>query len=195
MASVNEPCSGCGSLGPHAFLGESAAPSEPADGSRRKEGPAHGYAGRPQSAIRPEQHSPPPADDVPAEAKRPAGRPHDDDDSRFPAGMRSRSPILDHIRDLDNVQGEPKKRTGKSRPAEYEERAEHRSSYSYSDDKSTEQEQPQPDSNGGIGTTIISVVLVIVLVIAAIYIINNFDEITKWLASPTVPEVFKPLEE
>jgi hypothetical protein len=44
-------------------------------------------------------------------------------------------------------------------------------------------------------STVISIILVIVLLIAAIYVINNFEEITTWLASPTVPEFFQPSAE
>jgi hypothetical protein len=109
--------------------------------------------------------------------------------------MRSHSPILDHIRDLDNVQTPAKKRVEKERPHDYEERDEQKSSYSDSSDEDSEQERPGPAGNGGIVSIIVSVVLVLALVIAAIYVINNFDEISKWLASPTIPEVFKPSAE
>lgn len=201
MPSATGLCSDCGSLGPHAFTGNTAAPVEPADmpkTARRRESYTPEFVERPQPAPRPERYSPPPPpspDDVPAEPRHSFGRAHEDEDSRFPAGMRSHSPILDHIRDLDNVQTPAKKRVEKERPHDYEERDEQKSSYSDSSDEDSEQERPGPAGNGGIVSIIVSVVLVLALVIAAIYVINNFDEISKWLASPTIPEVFKPSAE
>jgi hypothetical protein len=198
MPSANGLCPDCGSLGPHLFTGNTAAPVEPSDmpkTARHRESYTPEFVERPQPAPRPERYVSPPPEDIPPEPRHTSGRMHDDDDSRFPVGMRSHSPILDHIRDLDNVQTTSKKRVEKDRPRDYGEREEERSNYSYSGDEEKEKEQPEPASNGGIVSIIVSVVLVLALVIAAIYVINNYDEISKWLASPTIPEVFKPSAE
>jgi len=37
-----------------------------------------------------------------------------------------------------------------------------------------------------------SAILVILLIIAAIYVANNYDELTKWLAKPTLPQFLTP---
>jgi hypothetical protein len=198
MPSANGLCSDCGSLGPHIFTGNTAAPVEPSDmprGARHRESYTPEFVERPQPASRPERYVAPPPEDIPPEPRHASGRMHDDDDSRFPVGMRSHSPILDHIRDLDNVQTTSKKHTEKERPRDYGERDEEQSNYSYSGDEDREQEQPEPAGNGGIVSIIASVVLMLALVIAAIYVINNYDEISRWLASPTVPEIFKPSAE
>jgi hypothetical protein len=198
MSFATEKCADCGSLGPHAFMGKSGSVAESIDiprGPRHKESYTPEFVEHPQAAPRPERYVAPPAEDVPAEPRYSAGRMHDDDDSRFPAGMRSHSPILDHIRNLDEEHKETKKRPEKDRASDYEERDERESSFSYGGNGEGEQEQPQPASSSNTVSIIISVVLVLALVITAVYIINNFDEVTKWLASPTVPEVFKPSAE
>ena len=200
----NEKCPDCGSLGPHNFMGRSAPIAESTDiprPSRHRESYTPEYEERPQPPARQERYSAPPVDDIPAEARHSGGRAFEEDDSRFPAGMRSHSPILDHIRNLDGEQKETKKKAAKEKPREYEDRyeepEERRPAYSYDGDEETEKakEQPKPSGNGGLVSTIISIILVLALVIAAIYVINNYDEITKWLASPTVPEVFRPSAE
>lgn len=200
MSYANESCPDCGSLGPHVFMGKSSAPAESDDiprSTRHRESYTPEYVERPHPAARPERYSIPPEDDVPVEPRHSTGIMNDNDDSRFPAGMRSHSPILDHIRNIDGEQKETKKRTEQARPHYHEGRIEHRSSYSDNDDAEEEhkKENKHESSNSGIVSTIISIVLVLALVIAAVYVINNYEEITKWLASPTVPEVFKPSAE
>lgn len=195
----NEKCPDCGSLGPHNFTGKSAAIAESTDiprPSRHRDSYTPEFLDRPQPAARPEKYSAPPVDDTPTEPRHSGGRAFEEDDSMFPAGMRSHSPILDHIRNLEGEEKETRKKAHREESREHREREEE-TAYSYTSDEDEEKlkEQPKPSGNGGIASTIISIVLVLALVIAALYVINNFEEITKWLASPTVPEVFKPSAE
>jgi peroxiredoxin len=54
------------------------------------------------------------------------------------------------------------------------------------------EQQPAGVNTRSLVTTAISIILIVSLIIGFIYIYNNFDEITRWLASPTVPEVIRP---
>lgn len=195
----NEKCPDCGSLGPHNFTGRSVAAVESADVPkplRHREAYIPELIDRPPAA-RPEKYSAPPEDNTPVEPRHSGGRAFEEDDSRFPAGMRSHSPILDHIRHLEGESKESKKKAPREKSREYEEQDEERPVYLSDrfEDEEKEKEQPRPSGNGGIASTIISIVLVLALVIAALYVINNFEEITRWLASPTVPEFLKPSAE
>ena len=131
--------------------------------------------------------------DVASESSpRMRGSSSDDDDIRFPAGMRSRSPILDHIEDMGDDYEEKKSRKHREQDSDsdYEDSSEETVDDEYVDEEQDE-EEPQ---KSGVGTTaiVVSVILVLLLIAAAVYVINNFDALTIWLASPTVPEIFKP---
>lgn len=196
--SPNEKCPDCGSLGPHNFMGRNAARAESTDiprPSRHRDGYTPKLVDHPQPAARPEKYSALPVDGTPAEPRRSGGRAFEEDDSRFPAGMRSHSPILDHIRNLEGEGQETRKKSPREESLKYREIDEVKPAYPYDSDEDEEKEQPKPSNNGGITSTIISIVLVLALVIAALYVINNFEEITQWLASPTVPEFLKPSPE
>ncbi len=198
ICSPYEKCPDCGSLGPHNFTGRNAAIAGSADIprlSRHKDGYAAELVDRPQPAARPEKYSAPPVDNTPAEPWRSGGRAFEEDDSRFPAGMRSHSPILDHIRNLEGEGQETRKKSPREESLKYREIDEVKPAYPYDSDEDKEKMQLKPSNNGGITSTIISIVLVLALVIAALYVINNFEEITQWLASPTVPEFLKPSSE
>jgi len=196
MSSINQQCSECGSLGPHLFSGKTGDSAEPSHGNQ--------FAARKDSypAERVERREPPArfeglgggeAADIDSEASpRMRGSGGDDDDIRFPAGMRSRSPILDHIEDMgdDYDEKESRKRREKDRDSDYEDVSEETVDDEYVDE---EQDEGGPKKSGG-GTTaiIVSIILVLLLIAAAVYVIFNFDTLTTWLASPTVPETLKP---
>ena len=196
MSYANKQCPDCGSLGPHAFAGKGLPVAESADipePIRHRESHAPEYVDSREHATSPDL--PPPAEDhISAMPPHSGGRAFEEEDSSFPAGMRSHSPMLDHIRVLDSDQTDTKRHTDKSTLRRHMEQAEQHPVYHYDidEDEAGEKEQPQPSDNGRIVSTIISVVLVLALLIATIYVINNFEEITKWLASPTVPEYTQP---
>jgi len=199
ISSKFTKCVDCGSLGPHTYSTPAAEPTEighgPQSPQRRDSSPAD-RGDRQAPAARSERYSEP--IDMPAEpSARSAGR-HDADDSRFPAGMRHRSPILDHIDDMDSGEKkEPKKRQKKEREQdeEYDLNEKPASNKHYKDfleeDEDGEQ-QPAGVDTRSLVTTSVSVILIVCLILGAFYVYNNFDEITKWLASPTIPEVIRP---
>ncbi len=196
MAYANERCPDCGSLGPHSFMGKGVPVAESTDipePARHRESHASEYVDRREPAVSPDL-IPPAEDHISDRMPHSGGRAFEENDSSFPAGMRSHSPMLDHIRILDSDQIETKKHPGKSAQSRHLEEEERHPAYPYDNDEGTagEKEQAQPPDNGRIVSTIISVVLVLALLIATIYVINNFEEITKWLASPTVPEYTQP---
>jgi hypothetical protein len=119
---------------------------------------------------------------------------HDsEDDSRFPVGMRPRSPILDYVEDMDASENkEPKRRYKREDDRDSEDESDDNDRYLSDDDD--QREKPAPEKPNNTLTIVISIILVLLLIIAAIYVINNYEELTKWLASPTVPEIFKPSE-
>ena len=122
ISSKFTKCIDCGSLGPHTYVTSAAGPTEigrgPQSPQRRDSSPA-GRGERQSPATRGERYSEPM--DIPAEPPSRSAGQHDADDSRFPAGMRHRSPILDHIEDMDSgEQKEPKKRQRKEREQDEE---------------------------------------------------------------------------
>ena len=119
---------------------------------------------------------------------------HDsEDDSKFPIGMRPRSPILDYVEDMDESgDKEPKRRYKREDDRDSEDESDDDDRYLPYDDG--ERVKPAPEKPNNTMTIIVSIILVLLLIIAAIYVINNYDELSKWLASPTVPEIFKPSE-
>jgi peroxiredoxin len=132
-----------------------------------------------------------------APPSRSGGR-HDADDSRFPAGMRHRSPILDHIEDMDSgEQKEPNKRQRKEREQDeeddFDEKPAAKKHYKdFLDEDEVAEQQPSGVNTRSLVTTAVSIILIVSLIAGAFYIYNNFDDITRWLASPTIPEVFRP---
>lgn len=202
MSHATGACPNCGSLGPHSFIGKNAAVN-----STGGTGPArHGknsyseYAGRPHVAERPAEY--PPAahaeDNLPGDYSHIGPHVHEEADYRFPAGMRSHSPLLDLIRSLDDAQKSGGK-TGKDSRRGYVEDDEREinvhpcdNDYVADEEKEKDREQPRREGNSSTLSTIISIVLVLAMVILIIYVINNYEELTRWLASPTVPEVLKP---
>ncbi len=180
MPSINQKCDACGSLGPHDFVNrtESAAGASagPAAGRRESFTPsAGGFVDAGPVDI---------ADEAPSRMRGS----REDDEDKFPAGIRRRSPMLDHIEDMDRLE-EKEYKKGKRRDEDEDFEAEYEDE---SDEEEEEEEQPERSKGGSLTTIIVSVILVILLILLAMYVINNYDTITKWLASPTVPEVFKP---
>lgn len=194
-------CLDCGFLGPHNYSSATAGPADmggrgASPPQRRDPGPED-RGERPGPAARPERYSEPL--DIPAEPpSRPAGR-HDSDDSRFPAGMRHRSPILDHIEEMDyGEQKEPKKRQKKEREQaeeyDFDEKPAAKKHYRdfLEEEGETEERKPAGIDKRGLATAAVSMVLIVLLVMGAMYVYNNFDDITRWLATPTIPEAVRP---
>jgi len=199
ISSKFTKCIDCGSLGPHTYNAPATGPIETGHGAqspqRRGTSPADRGEGQ-SSTARSERYSEPM--DIPAEPpSRSAGR-HDADDSRFPAGMRHRSPILDHIENMDSgEQKEPKKRQRKERDQEeeygFDEKPAAKKHYKdFLDEDEEGERQPAGAGSRSLVTTAVGIILVVILIMGAIYIYNNFDEITRWLSSPTIPEAVRP---
>ena len=191
VSSINQLCSECGSLGPHSFAGKSGAPEEVSQGGhftpRRDTYPAERVERR-EPAPRFESSGGGPVDVEPAPRMMDSGG---DDDVKFPAGMRSRSPILDAIESIGGDEEKPsKKRRSRDEDSDYEEVSDDTVDEEYVDE---DQEEGEPKKGGmSIWGIVISIVLVLLLIAAAIYVYYNFDTLTAWLASPTVPENLKP---
>ena len=199
ISSKYAKCLDCGSLGPHTF---SVSVGSPVDGGppvantprRRDTYPAE-QIDRPQPAVAHPHERYEAAEPMDSPDEPPRSHPiHDsEDDSRFPVGMRPRSPILDYVEDMDaSSDKEPKRHSKKEDDRDSEDESDDDDRYLSNDDD--QREKPAPEKPNNTLTIIISIILVLLLIIAAIYVINNYEELTKWLASPTVPEIFKPSE-
>jgi hypothetical protein len=192
LASKYSKCLECGYLGPHNFNSLDAPPIEEASSSRaprRKDT-------YPAERLAPEQPFTPPherfetsgAVDLPPEP--PVHSAHDEgEDSRFPAGMRSRSPILRDIEDIDRYEEKETKNSSRNMEPDSKESSEDTSDYGT---YGSEQEGPSRKRPNNRVTMIVSITLVLILIVAAIYILGNFDDVTRWLASPTIPNVVRP---
>lgn len=198
ISSKFTKCLDCGSLGPHTYNTPAAGPTEIGHSPQRRDSSPADRGERQAPAARTERYSEPV--DIPAEPPaRSAGR-HDADDSRFPAGMRRRSPILDHIEDMDSGETkEPKKRQRKERNQDedydFDEKPAAKKHYKdFLEEDEDGKQQPSGVDTRRLVTTAISIILIVLLIMGSFYVYNNFDEITKWLASPTVPEIFRPGE-
>ena len=105
ISSKYSKCLDCGYLGPHSYDAQPNGPAEndhapQAPATRRRDSfPAESTEGQ-KPAGQPQRYSEPM--DIPAEPpSRSRGR-HDDGDSRFLEGMRSHSPILEHIDNMES---------------------------------------------------------------------------------------------
>jgi hypothetical protein len=200
VSSKYTKCLDCGFLGPHTFnvsVGGALEGGPPVahPPKRRDTYPAE-LVDKPQPppvSRAPERFQPAEPVDVAEDMPRPHGSHEVDDDTRFPVGMRRRSPILDFVDNMDDSEDtEPKRRSKREDDRDSEDESDEDDRYiSYDEDR---REKPAPEKPDNTVTLIISIVLILLLAIAAIYVINNYDALTKWLASPTVPEVFKPSE-
>ncbi|MBN1375051.1 MAG: hypothetical protein JXA01_02725 [Dehalococcoidia bacterium] len=215
ISSKFSKCLDCGSLGPHTFTGSTGSALEggpPADHKpvRRDSYPAE-RVDRPQP---PASHLPAKYDEAPVdiEAASPHEHPlplHDmEEDTKFPAGMRSRSPILDYVDDMDTTydEDEAKKRRKKERDRDRDDEDEEDEDEDENEEDDDEDEDDEEElkrkrhsktsaeSPSSAVPWVVGIILILALIIATIYVINNFEELTRWLASPTIPEFFKPSE-
>jgi len=199
ISSKFTKCLDCGSLGPHTYNAPADGPAEigrsPQSPQRREPSPSD-RGERQGPAARPERYSEPM--DISAEPpSRSVGR-HDADDSRFPAGMRHRSPILDHIEEMDSgEQKEPKKRQRKARERDeeydFDEKPSSKKHYKdFLEEDEDGEQHPSGVNTRSMVTTAVSIILIVLLIMGVFYVYNNFDDITRWLASPTVPEAVRP---
>ena len=191
VSSKYDKCLECGFLGPHSFHAqedsavEGGIPISPA--RSRGHFPADRIE-KPPPHTHGDSYTAPDPIDIPVESHPSHHTPDFEDNSRFPAGMRSRSPILDHIDVMDKSDDrQPRKRHDKDSGRDYMEDDD-----IYSSHDEDQEEKPLDSSPNNMVTIIVSVTLILLLIIAIIYIINNYEELTKWLASPTIPEIFKP---
>ena len=200
ISSKFTKCLDCGSLGPHTYNAPAAGPIETGGRgtqSPQRRDPSPTDRGEGQSpTARAERYSEPM--NMPVEPPSRSGGRHDADDSLFPAGMRHRSPILDHIENMDSgEQKEPKKRQRKEREQEedygFDEKPAAKKHYKdFLEEDEDRERQPARTDSRSLVTTAISIILIVILIMGAIYIYNNFDEVTRWLSSPTIPEVVRP---
>lgn len=192
-------CLDCGFLGPHRF---SAAEGTGIEGGTPAAPPTRRGDSYPSEQIDNMQptrshgersYASEPAEDLPEPTRTHAGRRDVEDDSRFPVGMGPRSPILNHIDQMEHsVDKDSRKRHDKHKPdRDYEDLSDtYRSSNSYEDEEDEDTAPSKRPDN--VVTYIVSAILVLVLVIAALYVYNNFDALTDWLASPTLPQFIRP---
>jgi hypothetical protein len=203
ISSKYAKCLDCGSLGPHTYSGSvgsavEGGPPVAHPPKRRDTYPAEQVdRQQPSPARTHERYEAAQPMDIADEPPR--SRPiHDsEDNSKFPVGMRPRSPILDYVEDMDESgDKEPKRHYKREDDRDSEDETDDSDSY-VSDDNDDDEERrkkPAPETSNSTLTWVVSIILIFVLIIAAIYVINNYDELSKWLASPTVPEIFKPSE-
>lgn len=202
MAYSNEPCKFCGSLGPHIFTGKSSPGSDmPADETlqQRAPGPANGANRTPPSQPKGDQFGIAGSASTADPSLHLSHTPKEE--MEIPVNIYPRSPMLEHIDEMDSYERkESKKRHGKNDDREYSDKF--NDSYESKQESSRkksfvedEEERTQRSSARNIVIPIISTGLMLLLVIATIYVVNNFEAVTKWLAAPTVPEVFQPSEE
>ena len=204
MAYSNEPCKDCGSLGPHNYAGQAGPPAVTTQGP-----PQHGRSGNIPADRGERQPSAPAGRESPANfepvagvSARSGGGQRGEDGSRFPVGINRRAEILDHIEDMDREDGKgPAKRQKKAKEREDDgdwdtgERPPRERHFESFLDDGEEEEKPRKSRSGGIAATVISILLVIALILGAIYVYNNFDDLTLWLAGPTIPETLRPAEQ
>jgi hypothetical protein len=194
ITSKYDKCMECGYLGPHTFNTQMDSAIEGGLPTHTPSGKANYPAERIEKQSPPsrrESYSAPEPVDLPPE---PFHESHEiENDSRFPAGMRRRSPILDDIVNIDQA-GEQQPKKHHKEDADWDSRDTSQDYRHYSSYEDESEEKPIKKGSSSTVTTIISITLLLVLVVAAIYVINNYDELTKWLASPTIPEIFRPTE-
>lgn len=208
ISSKYAKCLDCGSLGPHIFTGSPDAAIEAGPAVDRKPGrrdyPAELVDRQPPHATHaPERYEGPAPLDTAEDVAHTHSRPVElDEESRFPAGMKSRSPILDYVEDIDEEDDDVIREKRRRRDRDEEEDEEDRSE-SVEDEEEEEEEEDEDEDRrrkrtapekSNTAAWIVGIVLVLALIIAAIYVINNYEELTRWLASPTIPNVFKPSE-
>jgi len=206
MAYSNEPCKDCGSLGPHSYAGKAGPPAITTQGPPQQRRPDNipvdrGERQPPAAAGRESPAGFEPVDMADVEPRR--GRGHrGDDDTRFPVGISRRAEILDHIDGMDREdRKEPAKRQKKARERESDgdwdtgERPARERHFESFLDEGEEEKKPRKGKAGGIATTIISIILIVALVLGALYVYNNFDDLTRWLMIPTTPETITPTEQ
>ena len=199
VSSKYTKCLDCGFLGPHTFNASvggvlEGGPPVARPPKRRDTYPAE-LVDKPQPPVSrpPERYQAAQPMEIAEDTPRPHASHEIDDDTRFPVGMRHRSPILDYVDNVDESEdNEPKRRSNREDDRDSEDEPDEDDRY-ISDDEDR-RERPTPEKPDNTVTLIISIVLILLLAIAAIYVINNYDALTKWLASPTVPEIFKPSE-
>jgi hypothetical protein len=206
MAYSNEPCKDCGSLGPHNYAGQAGPPAVTTQGppqQRRSENiPVdRGERQPPASAGRESPANYEPVDMADIAPRRGRGN-RGDDDARFPVGISRRAEILDHIDDMDREdRKEPSKRQKKTKEREPdgdwdagERPAGERHFESFLDEGEGE-EKPRKSRPGGIAGTVISIILITGLVVGALYVYNNFDDMSRWLMTRSGPATIGPSDQ
>ena len=198
MAYGHEPCKDCGSLGPHQFVGKPGGGNGPGGQSPASKKPGPRQIETPSSDRLEGRQPPAPRAErfVESEPAAPVESSHmprsRKEELEFPVSNQPRSPILDEIDNLNKAERKTtRKQYAKEKDRDYGDKSEDKHEYEYSED---EEEKPKKGGTGKIVTTVLSAILIIAFIIGTIYVINNFDTVTKWLAKPTIPEFFKPSE-
>lgn len=192
ISSKYAKCLECGSLGPHTFSGSGGSAVEGGPPPHRRDSYPSERIEREQPApSRPERFSAPQSSEPASEPTRSHPSHDTDDDSRFPAGMRPRSPILDYVENMSESSEEtPGRQKVREREGDYEDISED-DIHGMQDDDDQVAKTAQVNQNKTV-TLIVSITLVLIFIVAVLYVFNNFDSLTKWLASPTIPEVLRP---
>ncbi|MDD5493774.1 MAG: redoxin domain-containing protein [Dehalococcoidia bacterium] len=194
MASQVSRCPDCGYLGPHQFVGKPESADDSSSETPQVKRPVRGRG----KEFNPEAFGKePPArmadrfidsgPDAPVEFAD--AEPGNQGRPKVPFNIRKSNEALDAALGID--------KTGKKRPRKDRYKAGEFDYIDKSDDEYTSEYDEAEDEKEGKGkgrgsTAIISIVLVIILVIGAVYVINNFEEVNKWLMNPTIPEFFQP---
>lgn len=194
MSYINQPCKDCGSLGPHIFVGN----TNTGNGAAEQAPPGPKQVARPRDIPPPESHQ---GVQTPAPAPERSISPEPvsqgetfrsprlkKGEGEFPASIRRSNEVLDYA-----LRGEQEEKEGakRRRPKEAD-RDERRITRPKYEDLEDEEEKPKKPSPKPLVPTVVSVVLVVLLIIGAIYVANNFDNLTKWLAKPTIPQFLTP---
>lgn len=197
MAYSNEPCKGCGSLGPHAYAGKPGPPAPTTQGPPQQRRPENMPIDRgewqpPATTGReaPVNYEPETTDMAPERGRGRRG----DNAEGFPVGMNRRAEILNHIEDMDREDSKKparRPRKEKKRPDDRDwdtdERPARIKHYESFLDEGEEEEKPRKKGVGLAGS-IISIILVAALITGALWAYSNQEEISNWLMSPTTPE-------
>jgi len=204
MAYSNEACKDCGSLGPHSYAGQAGPPAITTQGppQQGRSGNIPVDMGERQSPAMAGREGPvnfEPVDD--GSSRRSRGH-RGDDDTKFAVGINRRAEILDHIEDMDREDTNgPAKRQKKAKERDDDgdwdrgERPSRERHFESFLDDGEEEEKPPKRRSGGIASTVISIILVIALILGAVYVYNNFDDVSGWLMTPAGPQTVRPVEQ
>jgi len=194
MASQVSRCPDCGYLGPHQFVGKPEGVDDSSAETPQVKRPGRGRGNEFNPGASGKEPPARVADrfidsgpDTPVEFTE--SEPGNKDRQKAPFNIRKSNEALDTALGIDRT---GKKRSRKDRYKEAEFDYLDKSDDTYESEYDEAEDEKEGKGKGRGSSAIISIVLVIILVIGAIYVINNFEEVNKWLMNPTIPEFFQP---